>query len=276
MQTVVDFGRQLPNTNLHTLAVTVTVIAFMVVMNELVKPRAAKLCRLPIPAELIAVCGGTLASHLLQLGSVPYAVHLVGDIPLGFPAPELPPVRLIYAVALDAVAITIVSYSVTVSMAMILAKKQNYEVRPNQELLALGLSNLVGGLFSCVPNGTSLSRSLIQEQTGGRTQFASVVSAALITLILLWIAPVFEVLPRVSFECDILTIKPYAKMKSASRLGSNHVVKSDNPNRVTTNILQISNRLRAIEYYYNYLFRSITHHEPRSSIAGSKLTFSLV
>lgn len=197
-QTVVDFCRQLPNTNLNTLAVTGTVIAFMIVMNELVKPRAAKLCRFPIPAELVAVCGGTLASHLLQLGSAPYAVHLVGDIPLGFPAPQLPPVRLMYAVAIDAVAITIVSYSVTVSMAMILAKKQNYEVRPNQELLALGLSNLVGGLFSCVPNGTSLSRSLIQEQTGGRTQLASVVSAGLITLILLWIAPAFEVLPRVS------------------------------------------------------------------------------
>lgn len=60
-----------------------------------------------------------------------------------------------------------------------------------------GLSNIVGGMFSCVPNATSLSRSLIQEQTGGRTQIASVVSASLILIILLWIAPFFQVLPRV-------------------------------------------------------------------------------
>lgn len=53
-------------------------------------------------------------------------------------------------------------------------------------------------MFSCVPNATSLSRSLIQEQTGGRTQVASVVSSFLILIILLWIAPFFQVLPRVN------------------------------------------------------------------------------
>lgn len=63
-----------------------------------------------------------------------------------------------------------------------------------------GLSNVVGGFFSCVPNATSLSRSLLQEQTGGRTQIASVVSSFLILIILLWIAPFFEVLPRVKTE----------------------------------------------------------------------------
>lgn len=197
LQTFVDFCGQLPHTNLYTLAVTGIIITFMIVMNELVKPRASKLCRFPIPAELVAVLGGTLASYMLALRTT-YGVHLVGDIPLGFPAPQLPPVELMWTVAVEAIPITIVSYSVTISMAMILAKKQNYEVRPNQELFAMGVSNLVGGVFACIPNGTSLSRSLIQELTGGRTQFASVVSAFLITAILLWIAPVFEVLPRVS------------------------------------------------------------------------------
>lgn len=40
-------------------------------------------------------------------------------------------------VAVDSIAIAIVSYTVTISMALIFAKKQNYEVRPNQELLAM-------------------------------------------------------------------------------------------------------------------------------------------
>lgn len=65
-------------------------------------------------------------------------------------------------------------------------------------MILQGLSNIVGGAFSCVPNATSLSRSLLQEQTGGRTQIASVVSSFLILIILLWIAPFFEVLPRVN------------------------------------------------------------------------------
>lgn len=52
-------------------------------------------------------------------------------------------------------------------------------------------------MFSCVPNSTSLSRSVIQDETGGKTQVASIVSASLILVILLWIAPFFQVLPRV-------------------------------------------------------------------------------
>lgn len=89
-----------------------------------------------MPAELIAVVGGTAISHFLQLGDI-YNVRLVGDIPMGLPLPELPPVRLLWLVAVDSVAIAIVSYTVTISMALIFAKKQNYEVNPNQELLAM-------------------------------------------------------------------------------------------------------------------------------------------
>lgn len=135
-QTVIDWSKNLINTNLNTLIVSLIVVTFMILMNELIKPHVGKLCRFPIPAELMAVLGGTLASYLLDLGGN-YNVNLVGTIPVGLPKPELPPIRLMWMVAVDCIAISIVSYSVTISMAMIIAKKQNYDVRPNQELLAL-------------------------------------------------------------------------------------------------------------------------------------------
>lgn len=100
------------------------------------QPRCSKYCKFPLPAELIAVVGGTTISHFLKLGTV-YNVRLVGDIPMGLPLPELPPIQLILMVAVDSIAIAIVSYTVTISMALIFAKKQNYEVDPNQELLAM-------------------------------------------------------------------------------------------------------------------------------------------
>lgn len=84
----------------------------------------------------MAVVGGTLISHFLHLGTE-YNIRLVGEIPMGLPSPELPPIELLWLVAVDSIAIAIVSYTVTISMALILAKKQNYEVRPNQELLAM-------------------------------------------------------------------------------------------------------------------------------------------
>lgn len=127
---------QIPNSNVTTVSISLIVIIFMVLMNEVMKPRCAKLCRFPIPAELMAVVGGTLSSHIFHLNEL-YKVHLVGDIPMGLPKPELPPPQLLWLVAVDSIAISIVSYTVTISMALIFAKKRNYEVRPNQELLAM-------------------------------------------------------------------------------------------------------------------------------------------
>lgn len=94
------------------------------------------MCKFPLPAELIAVVGGTVISYALDLGTA-YNVKLVGHIPMGLPAPELPPMKLLWLVAFDSIAIAVVSYTVTISMALIFAKKQNYEIRPNQELLAM-------------------------------------------------------------------------------------------------------------------------------------------
>ncbi len=75
-------------------------------------------------------------------------------------------------------------------------RQNGYEVRPNQELLAQGASNLVGSLFSCMPVTASLSRSAVQEAAGCRTQLTSLVSCALLTGVLLWAGPFFEPLPR--------------------------------------------------------------------------------
>lgn len=96
----------------------------------------------------------------------------------------------------DSVVIAIVTYSIVMSMGLIFAKKYGYEVNANQELFALGISNVVGSMFSCLPTSCSLSRSLIQAQTGGKTQMASVVSSAILLIVLLHIGPFFEHLPR--------------------------------------------------------------------------------
>lgn len=176
-----DIVMNISNTNTNTLYVSICCIIFMVLMNEFLKPWASKRCRFPIPSELLAVVGFTLFSYHVNLGDE-YGVKEVGSIPTGLPHPQMPPFALLKLVAVDAIAVTIVSYSIVMSMALIFARKEQYEVRPNQELLAMGLSNIFGSFFSCIPLSCSLSRSLIQHQAGGKTQLASVVSAGLILI----------------------------------------------------------------------------------------------
>lgn len=193
--TIIDVFKEIRNTNMAAVTVSTVSIIILVINNELLKQKLSKKCSLPIPIELIAVVGGTLISRYCNLPKI-YDIETVGHIPIGLPKPEVPSLELLPLVAADSIAITMVSYTITISMALIFSQKLSYEIDSNQELLAMGLSNVMGSFFSCMPCSASLSRSLIQQTVGGRTQIASVVSCLLLLIILLWIGPFFEDLPR--------------------------------------------------------------------------------
>ncbi|KAK2579316.1 hypothetical protein KPH14_008268 [Odynerus spinipes] len=195
IQTLISIVKEISNINIASAIISTIAIIIMVFNNEFVKPWVSKKCGIPIPIELIAVVTGTLVSTYGNLTEV-YNIQSVGHIPTGLPAAELPTFQLLPLVALDSIAITMVSYTITISMALIFAQKLNYEIDSNQELLAMGISNIVGSFFSCMPFSASLSRSLIQQTVGGRSQIASLVSCCILLVVLLWIGPFFEPLPR--------------------------------------------------------------------------------
>ncbi|XP_057160376.1 prestin isoform X8 [Ursus arctos] len=131
----------------------------------------------PIPLEFFAVVMGTGISAGFNLKES-YDVDVVGTLPLGLLPPANPDTSLFHLVYVDAIAIAIVGFSVTISMAKTLANKHGYQVDGNQELIALGLCNSIGSLFQTFSISCSLSRSLVQEGTGGKTQ--AVLSAIVI------------------------------------------------------------------------------------------------
>ncbi|KYB29497.1 prestin isoform X2 [Tribolium castaneum] len=186
---------EISETNTAAVVISLVTIFILIANNEVIKPLLAKKSSFPIPIELIAIVLGTLVSRYCSLEEI-YSIKVVGEIPSGLPAPNMPPMSLLTSVLLDGFTIAIVSYSITLSMALIFAQKLNYEVDANQELLAQGVGNIFGSFFSCMPFTASLSRSTIQQVVGGKTQIASLVSCFLLLIVLLWIGPFFEPLPK--------------------------------------------------------------------------------
>ncbi|KAK2716702.1 prestin-like isoform X2 [Artemia franciscana] len=182
------------HTNISTLVVSVITIGILVVNNEILKPIYSKKLKVPVPIEMIALLCGTLASRWFSLNDE-FGIRVVGYIPKGIPEPALPPASLLSSLVMDTLPIAVVAYAVSLSMGKIFAQKHRYIVDSNQELLAQGLANVGGSFFSALPISASLSRSLIQESVGGKTQIASIVSCFLLLMVLLFIGPFFEPLP---------------------------------------------------------------------------------
>ncbi|XP_007177377.2 prestin isoform X2 [Balaenoptera acutorostrata] len=149
----------------------------------------------PIPLEFFAVVMGTGISAGFNLNES-YNVDVVGTLPLGLLPPANPDTSLFHLVYVDAIAIAIVGFSVTISMAKTLANKHGYQVDGNQELIALGLCNSIGSLFQTFSISCSLSRSLVQEGTGGKTQLAGCLASLMILLVILATGFLFESLPQ--------------------------------------------------------------------------------
>lgn len=118
---------------------SLSTIVILLINNEILKPRVSKVTKIPIPIELILVVGGTFLSKYANLPEI-YGIDPVGHIPLGLPDPAIPKFYLWRELLVDSIAIAFVSYSITVSMALIFGQKYKYEIGFNQEILALVMS----------------------------------------------------------------------------------------------------------------------------------------
>ncbi|KAM9506359.1 solute carrier family 26 member 6 isoform 10-T10 [Salvelinus alpinus] len=198
---LIDICRHLPETNIGALVVSLVALVVLIVVKELNSCYEKKL-PLPIPIELIVIVAATLISYYGKLNSQ-YDVAVVGEIPRGLKSPSLPDVSLWGMVVGDAFAVAIVGYAINISLGKTFGLKHGYKVDSNQELVALGLSNTVGGFFQCYSVTASMSRSLIQESTGGRTQVAGVVSSVIVLITILQLGTLFEELPKAVLSCIV-------------------------------------------------------------------------
>lgn len=156
------------------------------------------------PSALLVVVLGTVVSWSLGLDRGGLAI--VGEVPSGLPAIHgnlFQMDALIELFPLIAV-ISLVSYMESIAVAKAIATRRGYEVNPNQELIALGSSNIGGSLFQSIPVTGGFSRSAVNDQAGAKTTIASLITAGTILLTLLFLTDLFYYLPRAVLSAIII------------------------------------------------------------------------
>uniref|UniRef100_A0A2K6R3Z3 Solute carrier family 26 member 6 n=1 Tax=Rhinopithecus roxellana TaxID=61622 RepID=A0A2K6R3Z3_RHIRO len=166
--TVLEVCRKLPQSKVGTV-VTAAVAGVVLVVVKLLNDKLQRQLPMPIPGELLMLIGATGISYGIGLrdGS---EVDVVGNISAGLVPPVAPNTQLFSKLVGSAFTIAVVGFAIAISLGKIFALRHGYRVDSNQELVALGLSNLIGGIFQCFPVSCSMSRSLVQESTGGNSQ----------------------------------------------------------------------------------------------------------
>ena len=96
-----------------------------------------------------------------------------------------------------AITLALIAFMEAISIAKAVEDKRKTSfVKPNQELIAIGLANVVGSFFQTYPATGGFSRTAINEQAGAKTSISSLISALVIGITLLFFTDLFYYLPK--------------------------------------------------------------------------------
>jgi SulP family sulfate permease len=183
---LIEFIDKSSQIHLITLFIGLIAIAILVLLKKL-NPS--------IPGALIAVI---LSSVWIKYFGENSGVSIVGVVPEGLPSFRLPEIELINITKILPLALTLalISFMEAISVAKAIEEKKDYSINPNQELIALGASNIVGSLFQSYPTTGGFSRTAVNDQAGANSGLASIISAIVVGLTLLFLTPLFYFLPN--------------------------------------------------------------------------------
>lgn len=200
--TWINIFKNIHRTNFCDMITSAICITVLLAGKEL-QDRYKDSLKIPLPTELVVVALATVVSHYADLNSL-YNSSISGAIPTGFISPKVPDFELVPRVAADAIPLAIISFAFTVSLSEMFAKKHGYTVRPNQEMLAIGFCNIIPSFFHSFTTSAALAKTMVKDSTGCRTQVSSVVSAFVVLLVLLFLAPFFYSLQKCVLACIII------------------------------------------------------------------------
>jgi len=213
LRDLVSIAQHVPQTSLITLGIAVALFVLIVGLERFV-PRA--------PAPLVAIALAIAVSSLLGLAQA--GVETVGSVPGGLPEFTRPAWDLFPRLWPAAAGIALMSFTETIAAARAFRSQGEPPLVPNQELFAVGLANVGGGLFSAMPAGGGTSQTAVNSRAGARTQVAGLVTAATALGTLLLLAPVIALIPQaalaavvVAYSVELVKPAEFREIRSVRR-----------------------------------------------------------
>ncbi|KAJ5825387.1 Sulfate permease 2, partial [Penicillium riverlandense] len=134
------------------------------------------------------------------------AFSVLGTVPRGFQdagVPQMDP-KIIRAFVPQLPAAVIVLLIEHIAISKSFGRVNNYTINPSQELVAIGVSNLLGPFLGAYPATGSFSRTAIKSKAGVRTPFAGVITAIVVLLAIYALPPLFFYIPQASLSGVII------------------------------------------------------------------------
>ena len=202
---------QIFQTHLLTLLIGVSTIIFLFWVRKGLKPLLQRAGLGPRLADSLAKAGPVAAIAVTLtltwwLEWQTQGVKIVGAVPQGLPPLTLPlwDLSLLKQLALPALLISIVGFAESVSVGQTLAAKRRQRIEPNQELIALGASNISASLSGGFPVTGGFARSVVNFDAGAQTPAAGIYTAVGIALASLFLTPALYFLPQATLSATII------------------------------------------------------------------------
>ncbi len=202
---------QVSHTHGLTLAIGVLAMAFLFWVRKGLKPLLLGWGMKPKAADVLAKAGpvGAIAVTALLAWAFQWqnqGLKIVGTVPQGLPPFTLPlwDLALWKALWVPALLISVVGFVESVSVGQTLAAKRRQRIEPDQELVALGASNLSAAFSGGFPVTGGFARSVVNFDAGAQTPAAGVFTAIGITLASLLLTPALFYLPQATLAATIV------------------------------------------------------------------------
>lgn len=196
LDTLIEVTQKIGQTNFWDLGIGILAIILILLFKRLHRK---------LPAAMIVVVLSIVGIFFFA-GQMNMA-SLVGDIPKGLPAFFVHNVNSSQWVSAFPIALTLafISFAEAMTMAKAVEEKSNeYYTDANQELRALGISNIIGSFFQSYSANAGLSRTAVNVNEGAKTGLSSIISAMVVGLTLLFLTPIFSYLPKAVLGAIIL------------------------------------------------------------------------